>query len=181
MLTADADGAGWHGGFDSSVRFSGGYSASFGDPIAGALGSTMGIGGLQVAGAINSTMAGISSVTGIANRVGQVAGFAQRFAGGGGGGIAPAPAPTINTASLMQQSGSLTLSGGGGMDSITMPAGSSLSMSGQNPIFANPLSNVPPMRLKTNAQNNSLFVTKHGGGGGGGNGGLSGNSNPSGF
>lgn len=31
-------------------------------------------------------MAGISSVTGIANRAGQVAGFAQRFTGGGGGG-----------------------------------------------------------------------------------------------
>lgn len=170
MLTAGADGAGWHGGFDSSVRFSGGYSSSFGDPIAGALGSTMGIGGLQVAGAINSTMAGISSVSGIASRAGQVAGFAQRFAGGGGGGMAPAPAPAINTASLMQQGGSLTMSGG--MDGITMPAGSSISMPAQNSIFTNSLSNVPTMRFKMGSQNNSLFVTKHGGGGG--NGGMSG-------
>lgn len=172
MLTAGADGAGWHGGFDSSVRFSGGYSASFGDPIAGALGSTMGIGGLQVAGAINSTMAGISSVTGIASRVGQVAGFAQKFAGGGGGGIAPTPTYSINNASLMQQGGSLTMSGG--MDGITMPAGSSISMPAQNSIYANPLTNVQPMRFKMGSQNNSLFVTKHGGGGGGNGGGGSG-------
>lgn len=175
-LTAGADGAGWHGGFDSSVSFRGGYSASYGDPIAGALGSTMGIGGLQVAGAINSTMAGISSVTGIANRVGQVAGFAQRFTGGGGGGIAPTPTPTysINNASLMQQSGSLTMNGGG-MDGITMPAGSSISMPAQNSLYTNSLTDLPQMRFKMNSQNNSLFVTKHTNGGGrGGNGGMSG-------
>lgn len=174
MLTAGVDGAGWNGSFDSSVSFKGGYSASYGDPIAGALGSTMGISGLQMAGAINSTMAGISSVTGIASRVGQVAGFAQRFAGGGGGGgggIAPTPTYSINNASLMQQGGSLTMSGG--MDGITMPAGSSLSMPVQNSLYTNSLTDVPAMRFKMNSQNNSLFVTKHGGGGGG-NGGMSG-------
>lgn len=140
MLTAGVDGAGWHGGFDSSVSFRGGYSASYGDPIAGALGSTMGISGLQMAGAINSTMAGISSVTGIASRVGQVAGYAQRFAGGGGGGIA-----------------------------IPMgQMGSSISMPVQNSIYANQLTNVPPMCFKMGSQNNSIFATKHGGGGGNG-------------
>lgn len=113
MLTAGVDGAGWNGSFDSSGSFKGGYSASYGDPIAGALGSTMGISGLQMAGAINSTMAGISSVTGIANRVGQVANYTQRFTGGGGGGIASSlPANEYGVAmSNIQATSSLSTKG----------------------------------------------------------------------
>lgn len=89
MLTAGTDGAGWHGGFDSSVSFRGGYTATYGDLISGSLGSTMGVYGLQIAGGVNSTLDLATKVTGAyghAIKAGRSLGVIEKPTKGGLGG-----------------------------------------------------------------------------------------------
>lgn len=100
MFTAGADGAGWHGGFDSSVSFKGGYTATYGDLISNALGSTMGVYGLQIAGGVNSTLKFASTLTGAmgnGNKLGEALGLVKKATkvvkGGGGGGNVSAQTP----------------------------------------------------------------------------------------
>lgn len=124
-LTAGTDGDGWHGGFDSSVSFRGGYTASYGDAISGIGGSLGGITGLQIAGGINTGISALSTVAGLATRAGQIGKVAQRgwtalnSIGLDAGGVASAPA---QSAIYSQEMGTIAMDmNGGSLSNIAIP------------------------------------------------------------